>query len=45
MAKKLEIQVIAEFVHNKAVYEVVKELGIDYCQGYYFSEPTIGIER
>lgn len=38
-AKKMNIKTIAEFVENESVYNVVKELGIDYTQGYYFSKP------
>ena len=34
------IPCIAEFVHNESVQKVVKELEIDYSQGYYFSEPA-----
>ena len=30
---------IAEFVHNEAVFEFVKSLGVDYAQGYYKSPP------
>jgi len=37
--KKLNKKTVAEFVHNKAVYDVVKSLGIDYIQGYYLGEP------
>lgn len=39
LAKSLEAETIAEFVHSKEVFEKVQELGIDYSQGYYFSEP------
>ncbi|MBC8062981.1 MAG: EAL domain-containing protein [Clostridiaceae bacterium] len=39
-ALKLGIDVIAEFVHNEAVYNKVKEIGITFSQGYYFSEPN-----
>jgi EAL domain-containing protein (putative c-di-GMP-specific phosphodiesterase class I) len=39
-AQKLGIKTIAEFVHSKEVYEIVKEIGIDYSQGYYFHEPS-----
>ncbi len=39
-AKKLGKKTVAEFVHSKEVYEVVKELDIDYVQGYYFAEPS-----
>ena len=38
-SKKLDIKLIAEFVHCKEVFDVVKELGIDEFQGYYFGEP------
>jgi len=38
-AKKMDIQVVAEFVENKEIFDKVKELGIDKSQGYYFSEP------
>jgi PAS domain S-box-containing protein/diguanylate cyclase (GGDEF)-like protein len=39
-AKNAGIPCIAEFVHNKEVQEIIEALGIDYSQGYYFSEPT-----
>ncbi|MDQ7056510.1 MAG: EAL domain-containing protein [Persephonella sp.] len=34
-AQKLGIQTIAEFVHTEDVYETVKNLGIDYSQGFF----------
>lgn len=37
--KKLNIETIAEYVHSKNVYDKVKELNIDYSQGYYLGEP------
>jgi PAS domain S-box-containing protein/diguanylate cyclase (GGDEF)-like protein len=39
-AHNANIPCIAEFVHNESIQEVVKILGIDYSQGYYFSEPA-----
>ena len=33
------IKTIAEFVENKATFEILRKIGIDYAQGYYFSEP------
>lgn len=36
---KLGMKIVAEFVENKEIFEIVKTLGIDYSQGYYFSEP------
>jgi len=37
--KKLDKKIVAEFVHNKDVYDVVQSLDIDYIQGYYLGEP------
>lgn len=42
-AKKLNIPTISEFVHSKEIHEIVKDMGIDYGQGYYYSEPTSSI--
>lgn len=42
-SKKLNIKTIAEFVHNKEVFEQVKLLSIDYSQGYYLGEPKPGL--
>jgi EAL domain-containing protein (putative c-di-GMP-specific phosphodiesterase class I) len=38
-AQKLNIKTIAEFVHSEAVYNKVKEMGIDYSQGYHLGRP------
>lgn len=38
-AKKLGMKTIAEFVENETIFNLVKEMGIDYSQGYYFSAP------
>lgn len=38
-AKKMKMKTIAEFVENEEILKVVKELDIDYSQGYYFSAP------
>jgi len=39
MAKELNSKTIAEFVHNKAVYQILKKLEVDYLQGYYTGIP------
>ena len=36
-SKKLGMKTIAEFVENEKIFKIVKDLGIDYSQGYYFS--------
>lgn len=38
-AHKIGAKTIAEFVSSEAIYNVVKELGIDYSQGYYSGKP------
>ncbi len=38
-AKEADIKVIAEYVSTKEIFEIVKILGIEYAQGYYFSIP------
>ena len=38
-ATNVNIPCIAEFVHNESVQNFIKKLGINYSQGYYFSEP------
>lgn len=39
LAHELGIQCVAEFVHCREVLAVVRELGVDYGQGYVFSAP------
>jgi diguanylate cyclase (GGDEF)-like protein len=38
-AQEKGLKLVAEFVCNEKVYEIVRELGIDYAQGYYLGEP------
>jgi len=38
-AHQSNIKTVAEFVENEAIYTVIKEIGIDYAQGYYFAKP------
>ena len=38
-AKNLNLKTIAEYVENKEIFNLTKELGVDYSQGYYFSAP------
>ena len=42
-AKRQGFKTIAEFVSSKEIFEKVMELGIDYAQGYYISEPKANI--
>ena len=42
-ARELGIKTIGEYVHSQAVYETIKELGVDSSQGYFFGEPKASI--
>ncbi len=39
LSHKLGAKTVAEFVHSEAIYEIVRELGVDYSQGYYLGAP------
>jgi len=39
LAKELEIQTVAEGVENEAQAAILRALGCDYIQGYYFYKP------
>ncbi len=38
-AKEMNIKTIAEFVESEEIFELLKSMGVDYFQGYYFSPP------
>ena len=38
-AKNLNLKTIAEYVENEEIFNIVRDLGADYSQGYFFSEP------
>lgn len=40
IAKVLGIKTIAEYVEDEPVFSMLRELGVDYAQGYGFSEPA-----
>ncbi len=39
VCRKSGIKVVAEFVSDEKIYEYVKNIGIDYVQGYYIGAP------
>jgi EAL domain-containing protein (putative c-di-GMP-specific phosphodiesterase class I) len=39
IAKVLGVKTVAEFVETEELLDKVKELGIDYAQGYVISRP------
>jgi diguanylate cyclase (GGDEF)-like protein len=44
-AKKLGVEVIAEYVHSSTILSKVKALGIEYSQGFYIDKPRIDINN
>ena len=38
-SKEFGVKTVAEFVSNEDIYNKIKELKIDFCQGYYFERP------
>jgi len=40
MSHTLGIQTIAEYTHSQAIVERLRELGVDYAQGYFFGQPA-----
>lgn len=38
-AKKFGFNTVAEFVSSEDIYNQTKEIGVDFCQGYYFDAP------
>lgn len=40
-AKKLGIKTVAEYVHSEAILDKVKELKIEYAQGFHFNKPSM----
>jgi EAL domain-containing protein (putative c-di-GMP-specific phosphodiesterase class I) len=43
-AREFDIKTVAEFVSTPEIFEECKRLEMDYCQGYYFAEPSPQLE-
>ena len=43
-AKKIGSKTVAEFVCDESIFLITKELGIDYCQGFYIGKPSADIK-
>jgi len=39
LASTFQYELVAEFVSDESIYKIMKELGIEYSQGYYLGEP------
>ncbi len=44
MTKDLGILSVAEYVHSKEVWEVIKKLDVDFAQGYFLGVPLPAVE-
>ncbi len=44
-AKSNGVEIIAEYVENEAIFMKLKDMGIDYFQGYFFGKPDILVEK
>ncbi|MDF1883918.1 EAL domain-containing protein [Sulfurimonas sp. SAG-AH-194-C21] len=40
-AREQGLSVVAEYVENEKIFNILKELGVDYFQGYYFGKPAL----
>jgi EAL domain-containing protein (putative c-di-GMP-specific phosphodiesterase class I) len=40
-AKRRDIEVVAEFVHNEKILNIVETMGIDFFQGFHLAEPEL----
>jgi len=40
LAQKLGIETVAEFVSTEEIYNTVKDLGVDWAQGYWLGKPV-----
>ncbi len=40
MGHALGIQTVAEYAHSQAIVERLRELGVDYAQGFFFGHPA-----
>lgn len=38
-AKKQNIETIGEFVENENIFNILRDIGVDYSQGYFFAKP------
>jgi EAL domain-containing protein (putative c-di-GMP-specific phosphodiesterase class I) len=43
-AKEQQIEMVAEYIENENIYKILKNLGVEYSQGYYFGKPDVMVE-
>lgn len=45
ITKKLNAKTLAEFIEDEFILEKLKNMGVDYGQGYYLGKPSFDIEK
>ncbi len=40
LAKTLGVKVVAEYVENQEILDIITEMDIDYAQGYHIGKPS-----
>ncbi len=40
-AKEQHIEMVAEYIENENIFNILKDLGVEYSQGYYFGKPDV----
>jgi len=45
LAKELEVKTVAEFVETEDSLKFLKDIGIDYAQGYHLGKPSINLNH
>jgi len=40
-AKRLNIETIGEYVYKEDIFKILKNMGVDYSQGFYFGKPEL----
>ncbi len=45
LARELEVQTVAEFVEDEEILEILKEIDIDFAQGFHIAKPSREIRR
>ena len=44
-SKKMNIPIVAEFVHSQKIMDIVTDMGVHYAQGYHLGEPLDELVR
>jgi len=44
IARSFGMNVVAEKVEDEATYDTLREMNVDYAQGYYFGKPTLAAD-